>query len=64
MAGPWRGLVQLRAHGTPVPAAAHLEGDRLVVIMDSAVTGVAPGQAVVLYEDTRVVGGATIATTT
>ena len=28
------------------------------------VRGVAPGQAIVLYDDTRVVGSATIATTT
>jgi len=37
--------------------------DRLDVVLDSAISGVAPGQAVVLYEGTRVIGSATIAAT-
>ena len=55
---------QLRAHGEEVPAVARVEeGSRLVVDLDAAVRGVAPGQSVVLYEGTRVVGSATISAT-
>ena len=55
---------QLRAHGEEVPAVARVEeGSRLVVDLDAAVRGVAPGQSVVLYKGTRVVGSATISET-
>jgi tRNA-uridine 2-sulfurtransferase len=55
---------QVRAHGTAVPARAELSDDRLLVRFDEPVRGVAPGQAVVLYDGTRVLGSATIAHTT
>ena len=61
--GPWRGHVQVRAHGAALPASALLQADRVEVTLDEPALGVAPGQAVVLYEGTRVVGGATIAGT-
>ena len=66
--GAWRGLVQVRAHGTPVPATIELRStdggpDELVVETDEPLSGVAPGQAVVCYDGTRVVGSATIAAT-
>jgi len=61
--GPWRGHVQVRAHGSPLPASALLAPDRVEVTLDEPAAGVAPGQAVVLYEGTRVVAGATIAAT-
>jgi tRNA-specific 2-thiouridylase len=61
--GPWRGHVQVRAHGAALPASALLQADRVEVSLDEPAHGVAPGQAVVLYEGTRVVGGATIAGT-
>jgi tRNA-specific 2-thiouridylase len=61
--GPWRGHVQVRAHGAAVPASALLQHGRVEVTLDEPVLGVAPGQAVVLYEGTRVVGSATIAAT-
>lgn len=55
---------QVRAHGAALPAVAeHLPGaagGRLSVRLRSAAEGVAPGQAVVLYLGTRVVGSATI----
>ena len=54
--------MQLRAHGTPLPAPVDID-DHLEVVLDSPVGGVAPGQAVVLYDGTRVVGSATIAAT-
>ncbi|MEY9966304.1 tRNA-specific 2-thiouridylase [Streptacidiphilus sp. MAP12-16] len=55
--------VQLRAHGEPVPASAELVDGELRVVLDQPARGIAPGQAVVLYQGTRVVGSATIATT-
>ena len=66
-AGSWRGLVQVRAHGAPVAASvelrSHPDGDELVVETDEPLSGVAPGQAVVCYDGTRVVGSATISST-
>ena len=61
--GAWRGLVQVRAHGEPVPATVELRGDELVVDTDVPLVGVAPGQAAVVYDGTRVVGSATISAT-
>jgi tRNA-specific 2-thiouridylase len=53
--------VQLRAHGDEHAARAHLEDDHtLVVELDRPARGVAPGQAVVVYDGTRVVGSASI----
>ena len=53
-------VAQVRAHGEPIEAVAHVESDRLVVRLRQAVRGLAPGQAVVLYDGTRVVGSATV----
>jgi tRNA-specific 2-thiouridylase len=58
--GPVEGTAQLRAHGAPVPAVAELVGDRLHVALREPVRGVAPGQAVVVYDGTRVLGSATV----
>ncbi|GAA1888961.1 tRNA 2-thiouridine(34) synthase MnmA [Lapillicoccus jejuensis] len=55
---------QLRAHGEEVPATARADGDRLHVRLERRVRGVAPGQSVVLYDGTRVVGSATVAQAT
>ncbi|WP_042392467.1 tRNA 2-thiouridine(34) synthase MnmA [Streptacidiphilus carbonis] len=57
--------VQLRAHGEPVAATAALseDGAELRVALAEPQRGIAPGQAAVLYDGTRVVGSATIATT-
>ena len=60
---------QIRAHGEEHPATARVERvvrdgipeQRLQVHLDERVRGVAPGQSVVLYDGTRVVGSATIA---
>ena len=54
---------QLRAHGEEHPATARMEGEELVVRLDARTRGVAPGQSVVLYDGTRVVGSGTIART-
>ena len=41
--------VQVRAHGGVASCKAHIEGDRLVIELDSPLKGVARGQAAVLY---------------
>ena len=58
---------QIRAHGEEIPASAYLDTSavgsaqsELRVSLARQVRGVAPGQSVVLYEGTRVVGSATI----
>ncbi len=55
-----RCLAQVRAHGEPVPGTARVAGDRLDVELDEPLLGIAPGQAVVLYDGTQVLGSATI----
>jgi tRNA-uridine 2-sulfurtransferase len=61
--GPGAYTAQLRAHGGESEVTARLDGDDLKVTFAEPVRGVAPGQAIVLYDGTRVVGSATIATT-
>lgn len=61
--GPGAYTAQLRAHGGETPVTAELAGGELRVRFAEPVRGVAPGQAIVLYDGTRVVGSATIATT-
>ncbi|MBU6245264.1 MAG: tRNA 2-thiouridine(34) synthase MnmA [Actinomycetales bacterium] len=57
-------LAQVRAHGVPVPATARVEGGtRVIVDLDTAIRGLAPGQALVLYRGTRVLGAATVTAT-
>ncbi|TCO44424.1 tRNA-specific 2-thiouridylase [Kribbella antiqua] len=51
---------QLRAHGEEVAVTARVEGDEVQVSFDEPTLAVAPGQAVVLYDGTRVIGSATI----
>ncbi|MEU4195816.1 tRNA 2-thiouridine(34) synthase MnmA [Kribbella sp. NPDC026611] len=51
---------QLRAHGDEVPVTALLDGDQVQVDFTEPTSAVAPGQAVVLYDGTRVIGSATI----
>lgn len=56
-------FAQVRAHAEPVRAKAYMRGDELHVRLIDSVKGLAPGQAVVLYEGTRVIGSATVAAT-
>ncbi|HSI92860.1 MAG TPA: tRNA 2-thiouridine(34) synthase MnmA [Jiangellaceae bacterium] len=53
-------LAQYRAHGKAVAASAHWDGATLSVRFDAPQRGVAPGQTIVLYAGTRVIGSATI----
>ncbi|MEV5318895.1 tRNA 2-thiouridine(34) synthase MnmA [Streptomyces sp. NPDC052687] len=62
-AGPGTYTAQLRAHGGETPVTAELVDGELRVEFTEPVRGVAPGQAIVLYDGTRVVGSATIAST-
>jgi tRNA-specific 2-thiouridylase len=55
---------QVRAHGQEIPATAWADGQQVEVRLQRRIRGVAPGQSVVLYEGTRVVGSATIARAT
>ncbi|HMT32104.1 MAG TPA: tRNA 2-thiouridine(34) synthase MnmA [Dermatophilaceae bacterium] len=66
--GPTRLGAQVRAHGAELPGTAYprLSADgrcALEVVLDEPLRGVAPGQSVVLYDGTRVVGSATIRAT-
>jgi tRNA-specific 2-thiouridylase len=58
---PLRGTVQLRAHGSEHDAVVRLRGERVVVELLEPAEGVAPGQAAVVYDGTRVVGSCTVA---
>lgn len=55
--------VQVRAHGTAVPARARAAdgGAGLEVAVDGALRGLAAGQSAVVYEGTRVLAQATVA---
>ena len=61
--GPLECTVQLRAHGEPHRAVVAVDGERLDVRLTDPASGIAPGQAVVVYDGTRVVGSATIEST-
>ncbi|MDO9458411.1 tRNA 2-thiouridine(34) synthase MnmA [Nocardioides sp.] len=58
------GTVQLRAHGRELPATVVVgeRGAGVDIELHEPAYGIAPGQAAVVYDGTRVVGSATIAT--
>ena len=60
---PLECTVQLRAHGDEYPATVTVLGDRVAIDLHRPASGIAPGQAAVIYAGTRVVGSATIAST-
>jgi tRNA-uridine 2-sulfurtransferase len=59
----FRCSVQLRAHGMRTPAAVTITQDGVVARLEQAQRGVAAGQALVMYDDDRVLGSATVAST-
>ncbi|MBF6456729.1 tRNA 2-thiouridine(34) synthase MnmA [Nocardia cyriacigeorgica] len=65
--GPIECVVQVRAHGGTAPAVAEATGSGLTVQLREPLTGVARGQAAVLYQPDadgdRVIGSGTIAAT-
>ncbi|MEP7020694.1 MAG: tRNA methyl transferase PRC-barrel domain-containing protein, partial [Pseudonocardiales bacterium] len=54
-------LVQLRAHGMVTPATVRVNADGVVARLHGSQRGVAPGQALVMYDGDVVLGSATIA---
>jgi tRNA-specific 2-thiouridylase len=63
-AGPVRACeVQLRAHARPVRGVVTARGRELTIELQEPAHGIAPGQAAVLYDEDRVLGGAWITTT-
>ncbi|HEX4722943.1 MAG TPA: tRNA methyl transferase PRC-barrel domain-containing protein, partial [Pseudonocardiaceae bacterium] len=56
--------VQVRAHGGLASATASLAGDELVIRLTEPLSGVAPGQAAVLYRSDPVAGDLVLASTT
>ncbi|HEU4567820.1 MAG TPA: tRNA 2-thiouridine(34) synthase MnmA [Marmoricola sp.] len=62
-AGPVEGTVQLRAHGDEHRAVVVPSADGFEVTLHDPASGVAPGQACVVYDGTRVVGSGTIVST-
>ncbi|HET9858613.1 MAG TPA: tRNA 2-thiouridine(34) synthase MnmA [Nocardioidaceae bacterium] len=57
---PLHGSVQLRAHGEEHRAVVSVTGDGVEIELLEPAQGIAPGQAAVVYEGSRVVGSATI----
>jgi tRNA-specific 2-thiouridylase len=57
------GIVQLRAHGGEHRARVRVVGDAVEIDLVDPAQGIAPGQAAVIYDGTRVVGSATIVST-
>jgi tRNA-specific 2-thiouridylase len=57
---PSRVTARARYRSPGTAATAHIQGQHLVVDLDSPVAAVAPGQALVCWEGTRVVGGGRI----
>jgi len=55
--GSVRAQVQLRHRGRPQPATVEIAGSRAWVRFDEPVGAAAPGQAAVLYDGARVLGG-------
>lgn len=62
LGGDFTGPLQAKVRSLAKPVPAHLEGDRL--IFGQSEYGVAPGQAAVLYDGDRVLGGGWLAETT
>jgi tRNA-specific 2-thiouridylase len=58
--GEHRGLAQVRAHGAALPCTYQWDGQRLSATLDVPLFGLAPGQALVIYEAERAVASATI----
>jgi tRNA-specific 2-thiouridylase len=56
--------VQVRAHGTPVPCIYSRDASgKLKAELTESIFGLAPGQAMVIYDGDRVVCSATISET-
>jgi len=56
-----RATVQVRHRGRPAPATIEIDGARARVRFDEPIAGPSPGQAAVVYDGARVLGGGWIA---
>lgn len=63
LAAPLTGEVQLRAHGESHPARIEPRDDGFSVTLLTPASGIAPGQACVIYDGSLVVGSGTISAT-
>lgn len=61
--GMLHGTVQLRAHGGEHRAVVHTSPSEVQIELVDAAQGIAPGQAAVIYDGSRVVGSCTISAT-
>jgi tRNA-specific 2-thiouridylase len=61
--GSHRGFVQVRAHGAALPASYFYNDGFLTAQLDEPLLGLATGQAMVIYDEDRVVASATICET-
>ena len=59
----FRGLAQVRAHGSAYPCSYSVQDEILEVNLDAPIFGLATGQAVVVYDGDRAVCSATISRT-
>jgi len=53
-------MVQVRAHGAPVPARVSEVEGRVIIDLHESIRGLAAGQCAVMYDGTRVMGAATV----
>jgi tRNA-uridine 2-sulfurtransferase len=63
LVGELEGTVQLRAHGDEHRALVRVVGDDVSIELRDPAQGIAPGQAAVIYDGSRVVGSCTISAT-
>jgi tRNA-uridine 2-sulfurtransferase len=63
LTGSLEGTVQLRAHGAEHRAVVRVAGEEVTVELLDPAQGIAPGQAAVVYDGSRVVGSCTISGT-
>ncbi|WIY83839.1 tRNA 2-thiouridine(34) synthase MnmA [Propionimicrobium sp. PCR01-08-3] len=57
---PWRGKVQVRAHGEPRDAWIGMDQGEIVMRLDEGYRGVAPGQYAICYDGDKVIGSSVI----
>ena len=60
---PTRGQVQIRAHGQALSCTYQVVNHQLFAKLDQPLLGLATGQAMVIYDEDRVVGSATVCET-
>lgn len=58
-----RGFAQIRAHGAALACTYSTDGSEISVDLDEPLFGLATGQGLVIYDEDRVVGSATISAT-